>query len=393
MYRRKHIAEASLRSEVCERRVATRIPPPQICHRTTVAVIVEPAPVHEAARETLIPGPLERAQDDAGERGLESLPPARHRSLQHWRRRAQRRWKETRCLAKIVGKELIRTDVVDVAAGLAFWSMMSMVPLLITVAALLSLIRLPGLLPQLLSVMALLVPPDSLSMVEKMIGSLLEPHRGMLSFGILSYIWSTTGGFTSLITALNVAYDVTTPRSWLRDRLRAVILTSTSGGLLTVSLLALLAGPHFGHFMTNTFPIPAAFERMWPAIRIATVFVTFVVALELVYFLAPNRKQRFTSTLPGAIVAIALWFVGSSGLAFYLNHLTNYSRLYGGMGAVIGLMFWIYLTALAILIGAEVNAELAKRRDSLFRAQVKASEGMARDSSAPIGAVEKRPAA
>ena len=328
-------------------------------------------------RESSISGPMERAQAEAGGNWQGSAPPAPSRvypSVLHLRHRLHRRWRETRCLATIVVKELIRTNVFDVAAGLAFWSMMSMVPLLITVAALLSLIHLPGLLPQMLSVMALLVPADSLSMVEKMIGSLLEPHRGMLSFGILSYIWSTTGGFTGLITALNVSYDVKKPRSWLRDRLQALVLASTSGGLLTVSLLALLAGPHFGHFLARTFPIPGAFERMWPAIRIATVFSTFVIALELVYFLAPNRKQRFTSTLPGAVVAIALWFVGSAGLAFYLNHLTNYSRLYGGMGAVIGLMFWIYLTALAILIGAEANAELAKRKDALFRGHMKETQ-------------------
>jgi len=343
-------------------------------------------------RETSISGPMERAAADAGERRpfFPSRRTGRHQSFARWQHRAQRRWRETRCLTKIIGKELIRTHVIDVAAGLAFWSMMSMVPLLITVAALLSVLHVPGLLPQLLSVMALLVPPDSLSMVEKMIGGLLAPHRGMLSFGILSYIWSTTGGFTSLITALNVAYDVKTPRSWLRDRLQALILASTSGGLLTVSLLALLAGPHFGHFLAKTFPIPGPFERMWPAIRIATVFVTFVMALELVYFLAPNRRQRFTSTLPGAIVAIALWFVGSAGLGFYLNHLTNYSRLYGGMGAVIGLMFWIYLTALAILIGAEVNAELAKRRDSLFRGQLKETE---REQLATLAPMEKGTAA
>jgi len=309
----------------------------------------------------------------------------------------RRRWRETRALTFIVARELIRTRSFDVAAGLAFWSMMSLVPLLITIAALLSLLRLPGLVPQLLSVMAILVPAESLSMVEKMIGGLLAPHRGMLSFGILSYIWSTTGGFTSLITALNVAYDVGTPRSWLRDRLQSLILTSTSGGLLTVSLLALIAGPHFGHFLGEIFPIPALFERMWPLIRLATVFVTFVVALELVYFLAPNMKQRFTSTLPGAVVAIALWFTGSAGLAFYLNHLAHFSRMYGGMGAVIGLMFWMYLTALAILIGAEASAELAKRRDSLFRGHLKAAERqqlrLAREQSEQSQAMQKRPAA
>ena len=330
-------------------------------------------------REYHFSGPGDAAQADAGARWTDPyLPfdgPRRKQTSGRWLRRMRRRWRETRYLSVIVARELMRTDVFDVAAGLAFWSMMSMVPLLITVAAVLALLRVPGLLPQLLGVMAMLVPADSLSMVEKMVGGLLEPHRGMLSFGILSYIWSTTGGFTALIFALNIAYDVTEPRSWLRDRLQAVILTSTSGGLLTVSLLALLAGPHFGHLLGQIFPIPGAFERMWPMIRIATVFIAFVVALELVYFLGPNRRQRFSSSLPGAIVAIALWFAGSAGLSFYLNHLAHYSRLYGGMGALMGLMFWIYLTALAILIGAETNAELAKRRDSLFRGHVKASPG------------------
>jgi membrane protein len=352
-------------------------------------------------RDTLLSSPGNAAQADPAARWQGSARPAckarRRQTFARWRHRVRRRWREIRALTFIVARELIRTSAFDVAAGLAFWSMMSLVPLLITIAALLSLLRLPGLVPQLLSVMAILVPAESLSMVEKMVGGLLAPHRGMLSFGILSYIWSTTGGFTSLITALNVAYDVTKPRSWLRDRLQALILTSTSGGLLTVSLLALIAGPHFGHFIGEIFPIPAAFERMWPLIRLATIFVTFVVALELVYFLAPNMKQRFTSTLPGAIVAIALWFTGSAGLAFYLNHLAHFSRMYGGMGAVIGLMFWLYLTALAILIGAEANAELAKRRDSLFRGHLKAAERqqlrLAREQLALKQATQKRPAA
>lgn len=278
--------------------------------------------------------------------------------------RTRRPWQGTRALATKVGKELIRTRVFDVAAALSFWSMMSMVPLLMTVVALMSLLRLSSLVPQLLAVLAMLVPPSSLDMVEKMVGTLLTPHRGALSFGVLSYIWSTTGGFASLITALNVAYDIKKERSWLRDRLQAVILTFTSGGLLTISLLALVAGPHFAHFVGQIVAVPPVFQRLWPLIRIATVFVCFVLALELVYFLGPNRRQRFTSTLPGAILAIAVWFLGSAGLAFYLDHLTNYSKMYGGMGAVIGLMFWIYLTALAILIGAELNAELTKRRDA-----------------------------
>lgn len=323
--------------------------------------------------------------------------PRRRQTFARWRHRVRRRWRETKCLSVIVARELIRTRVLDVAAGLAFWSMMSMVPLLMTVVALLSMLHLPSLMPELLGVLALLVPQGSLTMVETMIGGLLTPHGGAFSFGVLSYIWSTTGGFTSLITALNIAYDVKVERSWVRDRLQALLLTFTSGGLLTVSLLALLAGPHFAHFLGRIVPMPPSFERLWPLIRFGTIFVGFVVALELVYFLGPNMRQRFTSTLPGAVLAIVFWFAGSFGLAYYLNHLAHYSRMYGGMGAIIGLMFWIYLTALVILAGAELNAELAKRRDSLFRGHVQATSGRKRSARQAAGtnggAVPDRPAA
>lgn len=304
--------------------------------------------------------------------------PRRRQTFARWRHRIRRRWRETRAVAGIVVRELFRTKAFDVAAGVAFWAMMSMIPLLMTVVALISLLPVPSMLPQLLTVLSILVPPESLAMVESVVGGLTGSHGGALSFGVVGYIWATTGGFTSLIAALNIAYDVKMERPWLRDRWQALILTFTSGGLITVSLLALIAGPQFGHIVVRMIPIPTSFERMWPVIRIATVFVCFVVALELVYFLGPNMRQRFRSTLPGAVIAIALWFAGSYGLDFYLDHLANYSRMYGGLGAVIGLMFWIYITALAILIGAEFNAELAKRRDSIFRRHVQEMLGRRR---------------
>lgn len=299
--------------------------------------------------------------------------PRRRQTFARWKHRMRRRWRETKCLAKIVAHELIRTKVFDVAAELAFWSMMSMVPLLMTVIAVLSVLRLPTLVPEMLGILAMLVPASSLAMVENLVGGLLTPHSGALSFGVISYIWSSTGGFTALIAALDIAYDVEVDRGWIRNRLQAILLTFTSGGLITISLLALLAGPHFAQFLGQIVPIPAPLQDLWPVIRFGTVFTCFVVGLELMYFLGPNMKQHFRSTLPGAILAIGLWFLGSFSLAFYLNHISNFSKMYGGMGAVIGLMFWIYLTALAILIGAEVNAEMAKRRDAIFRAHLNAA--------------------
>lgn len=319
----------------------------------------------------------------------DGLARAAERALR-WKPGVQRRWRGVRRLAVIVYHELIRTRALDVAAGLAFWSMLSLVPLLMMLVALISLLHLPNLIPEMLSVMSMMLPASALTMVERMMGALLTPHQGVLSFGVVTYIWSSTTVFVALISGLNIAYDVKVDRSWIRDRLQALLLTFTSGALLIVALVALLLGPDFARFLHEFAPVPHPLEKLWPLIRYGTVFLCFVVALELIYFLAPNRKQKFKTTLPGAVFAITVSFLGSAGLAFYLDRMENLSRLYGGMGALLALMFWVYLIALATLAGAELNAELCKRRDALFGGQ---SEDAWNTERRPDEAQTRRPAA
>ncbi len=279
-------------------------------------------------------------------------------------------WRETRGLAVIVYNELWRTRAFTIAAALAFYFLMSMVPLLIVFSSLLQFLPIPNVFQQLLDLMAELVPADSMSLVERIVADILTPNRGkLLSFGIVGYLWSASGGFSALIESLDIAYDVPVSRVWWRDRLRALLLTFTSGGLVSLSILLLIAGPHFGHFLTQMFPIPTAFEYLWPVLQVALTIATFVASLEFVYYLGPNCRHSFSSTLPGAVIAIGVWFVGSAALSYYLGHFSNYNTTYGSMGAVIGLMLWFYLTGLAILTGAELNAELTKQKARLEGAQ------------------------
>jgi membrane protein len=86
------------------------------------------------------------------------------------------------------------------------------------------------------------------------------------------------------------------------------------------------------------------------------------VAVELQYYLAPNLKQRFMYTLPGALVAVGGIFLSSAGLAYYFGHFSNYNKTYGSLGAVIILMLWFYVVALLFVTGAELNAELLKMK-------------------------------
>lgn len=263
----------------------------------------------------------------------------------------------------VLYNEMNRTRAFTVAAALAFYFLWSLIPLLILFSSLLKFLPIPNLFQALLNILSGLVPPYAMTFVEQIMIDILSPNRTkLLSFGIAGTLWAATGGFSSLIEALDIAYDVPVSRPWWKDRIRALVLTFTSGGLAAVSILAYIAGPNFGHYLRQAFFLPPGVEHVWPILRLTITFFTFVTGLEIIYYLGPNARHSFRSTLPGAVFAIAAWFLGSSALSFYLAHLSNYSLTYGSMGALIGLMLWFYLTALAILLGAELNAEWAKAR-------------------------------
>src|SRR5277367_4600706 len=210
----------------------------------------------------------------------------------------RRFWRDVRDLTLIVYSELLRTRALTIAAALAFYFLLSMVPLLLVFSSLLQFLPISDIFQQSLNLMAELVPPDAMTLVERIVSDILAPNRGkLLSFGLLGYLWAASGGFSSLIESLDIAYDVPVSRPWWRDRIRALLLTLTSGGLASLSMLAFIAGPHFGHYLIAVFPMPDIIEHLWPALRLVIAFFTFVTGLEIVYYLGPNARHSFTSTL------------------------------------------------------------------------------------------------
>lgn len=296
---------------------------------------------------------------------------AKWRIHPHW----QDLLETTRLVIITVYNELFRTRAFEMAGGIAYFLLLSLIPLLFVFSSTLGYLHIPNLFDELLNMMAVMVPPNAMSMVESVLSGVLSSRHGkLLSYSLVGYLWAASGGFSSLIDSLNVAYDVPLPRSWWRDRLQALLLTLTSGVLAAVSLAALVAGPYFGRFLVEVFPVPQAFAALWPALRLGVMFVAFVAGLELIYILGPNTRNKFLGTLPGAMLAVGVWFLGSLGLSFYLRHMSSYSSAYGPLGAVIALMLWFYITAFAILLGAELNAELSKLRHHSEPVSSKAQE-------------------
>jgi membrane protein len=244
---------------------------------------------------------------------------------------------------------------------LSYYFLLSLFPAMIFAAAVLGYLPLPNLFNQLLYGMSKVVPPDSMVVVRKTMEGVFVPNRaGLISFGMLFTLWSTSGGFTAIIEGLNVAYDVPETRPIWKTRLLALELTFIVGVLMVIALAVLIVGPEFGSWVARHTGTSVLFAWIWPHLRWFIAVGFTVLAIELLYFLAPNIKQRFWATLPGAIFAVAAWIVASLGLGIYLREFPNYNKTYGSLGAVIALMLWFYISGIILLVGAEFNAEYTR---------------------------------
>jgi len=249
----------------------------------------------------------------------------------------------------------------QMAAALSYYFVISLFPAIILLSAIIA--YLPGERPfdQVLSMMAGFVPHDSLELLRKVLSTMVTPNRGtLLSFGILGTLWTASGGFAAAIEALDIAYEVEEARPFWVTRPLAVGLTLLVGLLLLVALGVMIVGPQFGDWLAARANLSWLLAKAWPYIHWTVAVVFTVLAVEALYFIAPNVKQRFWATLPGAVLSVVCWVALSYGLGIYFRSFAHFNKTYGAMGAVIALMVWLYWTSFLMLLGAELNCELAK---------------------------------
>jgi membrane protein len=257
--------------------------------------------------------------------------------------------------------DVLRKHTLQMAAALSYYFVLSLFPSLIVLSAIVAYLPVPNLFDQGMSMMARFLPPDSMGLVRRVLSDVITPNRGtFLSFGILGTLWTASGGFAAAIEALNIAYDVEDDRPFWKTRPLAVGLALMTGALMLVALSVMIVGPRFGEWLAGRVHLSYLFVLLWPYLHWSIAIGFTILAVEALYFLAPNVKQRFLATLPGAILAVGCWLALSYLLGLYFRHFANFNRTYGTLGAGIAMMTWLYWTGFCILVGAELNSELAK---------------------------------
>lgn len=258
-------------------------------------------------------------------------------------------------------EDVLRNHTLQMAAALSYYFVLSIFPTLIFLSAIVAYLPLPDLFNQALTMMAQVLPPDSMGLVRGVLSDVVTPNRGtFLSLGVLGTLWASSGGFSAAIEALNIAYGVQDDRPFWRTRPLAVGLAIVIGMLMLVALSVMMVGPRFGEWCAARVHLSHLFVLLWPYIHWSIAVGFSILAVEALYFLAPNVKQRFRATLPGAILAIGCWIALSYLLGLYFRHFAHFNKTYGTLGAAIALMTWLYWTGFALLVGAELNCELAK---------------------------------
>jgi membrane protein len=271
-----------------------------------------------------------------------------------------RRWKR---VIVNTANDVIRNHTLSFAAALSYYFVLAFFPALIALAALVAYLPVPTLFDTIVGALGRVVPAASMGLVKRVVADVISPSRGaLLSFGLLGTLWTCSSGFSDIIEALNVAYDVPETRSIWKTRWLSLWLTVLIGGLVTLAFAFMIVGPRFGEFLAYHLGVSWMFAMIWPVLRYVLAVTFIVLAVEGLYFMAPNVKQSFAATLPGAILAVVGWILLSDALSYYFQKFAHLNKTYGVLGGGIALLMWLYWSGFIILLGAELNSEIIQER-------------------------------
>jgi membrane protein len=317
------------------------------------------------------PGRQDGQGTDAGPQGpgaaAGSEPPARHTSdpaavADGGRgRRAERPeqippkgWKE---IALRLKTEIKQDQVPLLAAGVAFYALLSLFPAIIAAVSIYGLVADPTTVRDQIARLTETLSPETAKLVGEQIRQVTAGAGGALGLatvlGIAIALWSASSGMKALITGVNMAYDESESRKFLKLRGLALLLTLGAMVLMGIALALIVAFP------AVTGDWPTALRWTASILRWLLLAALLTAGLAVLYRYAPDRDEpRWTWVSWGSGIATLLWVVASIGFSIYATFFGNYNKTYGALAGVIVLMFWLFLSAFVVLLGAELNTEM-----------------------------------
>jgi membrane protein len=279
--------------------------------------------------------------------------------------RGLRNWRQIGPLTRRVINAADEDDVDIVAAGLAFYGLFGLFPTLLAIVSLYGLIADPADVQRVLTSLSEGLPEQARIVMVAGLSDFVARSTGRLSLSLslslIVLLYSASTAMSALVRAINVAYDLPERRSFFKRR--GVAILATAGGIVGFAVMIPIIA---------ALPKLLGFLHIQTAVSLSWVVLTVLafVALLILYRYAPDRETPppLRGTLPGAILASVLWLGAGALYSLYVRYFATYSSTYGALEGVIVLQFWLFISALILLYGAELNAELERaHRDELAR--------------------------
>lgn len=263
-------------------------------------------------------------------------------------------------LLKRTVKESIADDVLSLAAQQAYYFFFALFPAILALISIASFFPVDNLIGEVVRMVGRVAPPDVIKIVSDQLTKIAETNAGgLLTLAFVLTLWSSSAAVVSMTTTLNTAYDITESRPWWKVRLIAIGLTFGLAFFILVSMTLIVAGPTLAERFANMLNMGPAFTWTWNIVQWPLVFALVATAIAFIYYFAPDAEQNWVWITPGSVLATALWIIVSIGFKIYLAKFDTFNvETYGTLGGVMVLLLWFYLSGVAVLIGAELNAEI-----------------------------------
>lgn len=301
---------------------------------------------------------LERGRERAGlsaGRGAAAHPPQGFAFWKHVLVRTYQEINDDRLLA--------------LAAGVVFYGLLAIFPAITALVSSYALFADAATISKHLDVVSSLMPSSAYSIVQEQVTRIVTRPAGNLSFtfvlGLALAVWSANAGAKAIIDALNIVYGVKERRSFIRLNLVSLAFTVGALAATLIAFAAIVVVP----VMLSYLPLYGYDATLLPLMRWPALFVGVMLGLAVLYRFGPDRRlARWQPVSLGVVFATAAWLGGSALLSWYLGSFADYDATYGSLGAGIGLMMWLWMSAIVVLVGAELNSEIDNARRAVPRA-------------------------
>jgi len=271
------------------------------------------------------------------------------------------RWSWWRAVLLETYDAMGKDRLVAVAAGVVFYALLAIFPAITALVSSYGLFANASAIQENVSMLANVLPAGGISIVQEQIERIASQPSGLsvgFAVGLVLALWSANAGVKALIDALNVIEGLDERRGFVRLNLLSLTMTAGVIVFLLLAVGAVVAFPLvMSTFGQKDFTATATWLIRWPLL-----LALMTGALTVFYRFGPSRPGAPRSWFsPGAMIAALLWLAGSAALSFYLSNFADYNATYGSLGAAIGLMMWMWLSTIAVLLGAQIDCVIERK--------------------------------